>query len=93
MSLHYAPDAPVRINIDAPAAGAAYLAFGPTDYTGPVIQLSVSKNLHEAAANLFSALRAADRLKPAVIEIAPIPEDGIGEAINDRIRRASGFVG
>lgn len=93
LSLHYAPDAPVKINIDLPSSGVAYIAFGPTDYTGPVIQLSVTRNLYEAAANLFRALREADRLKPPVIEIAPIPNDGIGEAINDRIKRAAGFVG
>ena len=93
LSLHYAPDAPVKINIDSPSAGAAYLAFGPTDYTGPVIQLSAGRDLHEAASNLFRALREADRLNPPVIEIAPMPDDGIGEAINDRIRRAAGFVG
>ncbi len=93
LSLHYAPDAPVRINIERPEAGAAYLAFGPTDYAGPVIQLSAGRDVMEAAANLFSALRAADRLRPDHIAIAPIPNDGIGEAINDRIRRAAGFVG
>ncbi len=91
LSLHYAPDAPVRIDVTQPTG--AYLAFGPTDYAGPVIQLSASRDLAEAAANLFSALRQADRLKPNVIDIAPIPADGIGEAINDRIRRATGFVG
>ena len=51
------------------------------------------RDLHEAASHLFRALREADRLKPPVIEIAPMPDDGIGEAINDRIRRAAGFVG
>ena len=93
MALHYAPDAPVKINVETPSAGAAYLAFGPVEHDGPVIQLSATRDLHEAAANLFRALREADRFTPPVIEIAPIPEDGIGEAINDRIKRAAGFVG
>ncbi len=93
LSLHYAPEAPVKINIDFPSTGAVYLAFGPTDYTGPVIQLSAAGDLHEAASNLFRALRQADRLNPPVIEIAPMPNAGIGEAINDRIKRAAGFVG
>ncbi|ESQ89290.1 translation factor Sua5 [Asticcacaulis sp. AC460] len=93
LSLHYAPDAPVHINVETPPKGAAYLAFGATDYSGPVIQLSVTRDLAEAAANLFRSLREADRLEPACIAIAPIPEDGIGEAINDRIRRAAGFIG
>jgi L-threonylcarbamoyladenylate synthase len=55
--------------------------------------LSKSANAAEAAARLFSALREADRLNPPVIEVAPIPDQGIGEAINDRLRRAAGFVG
>ncbi|MDI7774625.1 L-threonylcarbamoyladenylate synthase [Asticcacaulis sp. EMRT-3] len=93
LSLHYAPDAPVRINIDAPTPGAAYLSFGSSDYQGPLFPLSGKGDLHEAAANLFRCLREADRLRPAAIEIAPIPEHGIGEAINDRIRRAAGFIG
>ena len=93
LSLHYAPDAPVAINVEIPEPGSAYLAFGPTAYDGPVLQLSENQDLHEAAANLFRALRDADRLKPQTIAIAPIPDTGIGEAINDRIRRAAGFVG
>ena len=92
LSLHYAPDAPVRIDVVAPAEG-AYLAFGPTDYDGPVFQLSASRDPREAAANLFRLLREADRLKPSLICVAPIPADGIGEAINDRLKRAAGFVG
>lgn len=92
LSLHYAPDAPVRIDVAKPHEG-AYLAFGPTDYKGPVFQLSESRDTREAAANLFRMLRGADRLKPSVISVAPIPAEGIGEAINDRLKRAAGFVG
>ena len=51
------------------------------------------RDLAEAAARLFSALRAADALHPAAIAVAPIPDDGLGEAINDRLRRAAGYVG
>ncbi len=93
LSLHYAPDAPVRINVETPSSGSAYLAFGPVVHDGPVVQLSATRDVHEAAANLFSALRAADRFHPPVIEVAPIPIEGIGEAINDRLKRAAGFVG
>ncbi|MGZ3297588.1 MAG: L-threonylcarbamoyladenylate synthase [Asticcacaulis sp.] len=93
LSLHYAPDAKVEINVTQPVPGAVYLAFGPTDYQGPVLQLSLTRDLSEAAANLFRMLREADRSKPALIAVAPIPDDGIGEAINDRLRRAAGFVG
>jgi L-threonylcarbamoyladenylate synthase len=98
LALHYAPDAPVRINAKAPEAGEAYLAFGALpNGSRPeglgVFNLSPSGDLAEAAANLFSYLRAADRLAPSAIAVAPIPEDGLGEAINDRLRRAAGFVG
>jgi len=92
LSLHYAPDAPVRIDVEMPQEG-AYLAFGPTNYAGPVFQLSARRDPREAAANLFRMLRDADRLKPAVISVAPVPAAGIGEAINDRLRRAAGYIG
>jgi L-threonylcarbamoyladenylate synthase len=99
LALHYAPDAPVRLNVSAPRPGEAYLAFGGypageiAPNLGPVLNLSPSGDLREAAANLFAFLRAADRLKPAGIGVAPIPEHGLGEAINDRLRRAAGHVG
>lgn len=93
LALHYAPDAPVRINARAPEAGEAYLAFGPWDASSRVFNLSPTGDLAEAAANLFAYLRAADRIRPSAIAVAPIPEDGLGEAINDRLRRAAGFVG
>ncbi len=94
LALHYAPDAPVRLNAGAPKAGEAYLAFGPDGPTGEgVLNLSPSGDLREAAANLFAFLRAADRLKPIGIAVAPVPAHGLGEAINDRLARAAGFIG
>jgi L-threonylcarbamoyladenylate synthase len=93
LALHYAPDAPVRINARAPEAGEAFLAFGPDVEGQMIFNLSPTGDLAEAAANLFSFLRAADRTKPSTIAVAPIPEDGLGEAINDRLRRAAGFIG
>ncbi len=93
LALHYAPDAPVRIDAAAPEAGEAFLAFGPWLAGEGVFNLSPTGDLAEAAANLFSFLRAADRLKPSAIAVAAIPDDGLGEAINDRLRRAAGFVG
>lgn len=93
LALHYAPDAPVRINAKAPEAGEAYLAFGAWDESPRVFNLSPTGDLAEAAANLFAYLRAADRIRPSAIAVAPIPEDGLGEAINDRLRRAAGFIG
>lgn len=89
MSLHYAPNAPVRIDAEA-REGEAFLAFGPSDSP---FNLSASGDLREAAANLFSMLRAADRTNPTVIAVAPIPHEGLGEAINDRLRRAAGHIG
>jgi L-threonylcarbamoyladenylate synthase len=93
LALHYAPDAPVRIDADVPRAGEAFLAFGPWPEGQGVFNLSPAGDLAEAAANLFAFLRAADRTKPAGIAVAPIPDEGLGEAINDRLRRAAGFVG
>jgi L-threonylcarbamoyladenylate synthase len=93
LARHYAPAAPLRLDADSPRHGEAFLAFGP-EPTGPaVFNLSPTRDLAEAAANLFSLLRAADALGPAAIAVAPIPEDGLGEAINDRLRRAAGYVG
>lgn len=91
LTRHYAPKAPVRLNAEAPLPGEAWLGFGP----GPETpwNLSPTGDLAEAAANLFSHLRAADRAGPSAIAIAPIPDEGLGEAINDRLRRAAGFIG
>jgi L-threonylcarbamoyladenylate synthase len=93
LALHYAPDAPVRLDAAGPEAGEAFLAFGPALDGRGVFNLSPGGDLAEAAANLFSFLRAADRLKPTAIAVAPIPDIGLGEAINDRLRRAAGYVG
>jgi L-threonylcarbamoyladenylate synthase len=93
LTLHYAPDAPVRLNADGPREGEAFLAFGPAPDGDRVFNLSPSGDLAEAAANLFSLLRAADATAPTAIAVAAIPSDGLGEAINDRLIRAAGFVG
>jgi L-threonylcarbamoyladenylate synthase len=93
LARHYAPQAPVRLDAEAPRTGEAYLAFGPAPAGPNVWNLSPAGRLEEAAANLFAHLRAADRSGPAAIAIAPIPHDGLGEAINDRLKRAAGFVG
>jgi L-threonylcarbamoyladenylate synthase len=94
LARHYAPTARLRLEALQPLPGEAYLAFGACQGgEGEVWNLSPSGDLAEAAANLFSHLRAADRSGPAAIAVAPIPETGLGEAINDRLRRAAGFVG
>jgi L-threonylcarbamoyladenylate synthase len=94
LTRHYAPAAPVRLGVEVPAEGEAYLAFGPGAPEGRATwNLSPGGDLREAAANLFAYLRAADRTRPSAIAIAPIPEAGLGEAIADRLKRAAGFVG
>ncbi len=93
MTRHYAPNAPLRLNIDHPATDDAFLAFGPASDGPRVFNLSPGRDLAEAAANLFAYLRAADATRPSAIAVAPIPEDGLGEAINDRLKRAAGYVG
>ena len=91
LARHYAPNAPVRLEATEPRAGEAWLSFGAAG-RGPW-NLSPTGDLREAAANLFAYLRAADRTGPAGIAVAPIPHEGLGEAINDRLKRAAGFVG
>ena len=83
----------VRLDAAAPEPGEAYLAFGPHEDGLLVWNLSRDGDVREAAARLFAALRAADRTRPVGIAVAPIPRDGLGEAINDRLKRAAGFVG
>jgi L-threonylcarbamoyladenylate synthase len=93
LARHYAPNAPVRLEAAAPKPGEAWLAFGPAPARDRTWNLSPTRNLAEAAANLFAHLRAADRSGASAIAVAPIPAEGLGEAINDRLRRAAGFVG
>ena len=85
LSSHYAPSAPVRLNADAPRAGELYLGFGDKDGD---MNLSPSGDLREAAAQLFACLHALD-VKGRLIAVAPIPETGLGRAINDRLMRAA----
>lgn len=92
LTLHYAPDAPVRIEATEARPGEILLGFGP-GVGDPRWSLSPRGDPQEAAANLFRLLRAADREKPAGIAVSPIPSEGLGEAINDRLRRAAGYVG
>jgi L-threonylcarbamoyladenylate synthase len=93
LARHYAPDAPVRLGVTEPHDTEIYLAFGATSARGRVFNLSPSGDLREAAANLFACLRRADALSPAAIAVAPIPSEGLGEAINDRLARAAGKIG
>ncbi len=88
---HYAPEAPIRLNAAFAEPGEAFLRFG--DGVDDPLSLSPAGDVRQAAQRLFSALRAADRLQPLGIAVAPVPETGLGEAVNDRLRRAAGFVG
>jgi len=91
LASHYAPKSPLRLNATAIAPGEALLAFGHTipKTDGPTANLSPSGDLTEAAANLFALLRQLDTHAPACIAVMPIPQEGIGEAINDRLTRAA----
>ncbi len=93
LTRHYAPAAPMRLDADAPGDGEAFLAFGPAPASPLTFNLSPGGDLRQAAANLFAMLRAADALAPVAIAVAVIPREGLGEAINDRLRRAAGHVG
>ncbi len=92
LTLHYAPEAPVRINAEAADEGEILLGFGP-GVGDPRWSLSPTGDLREAAANLFRRLREADRNRPTGIAVSSVPPEGLGEAINDRLQRAAGFVG
>jgi L-threonylcarbamoyladenylate synthase len=94
LASHYAPRALVRLEAGDVSPGEAVLNFGSADLPGAeraakVLDLSSSGDLAEAAANLFSHLHALDETGARVIAVAPIPDRGLGEAINDRLRRAA----
>ena len=90
LSSHYAPRARLRLNASAPEEGEMFLAFGPDAPKGvPGLNLSPAGDLREAAANLFAYLRILDETGVDSIAVAPVPEHGLGEAINDRLRRAA----
>ena len=87
LASHYAPRAKLRLNATRPQPGEVWIGFGP-DCGGADFTLSASGDLTEAAAALFATLHSADALgRP--IAVAPVPEDGLGAAINDRLRRAA----
>ena len=91
LASHYAPSLPVRLEAIEPRPGEALLAFGPDAPPGfaDTLWLSRTGDVAEAAANLFAMLRQLDRPAFAAIAVMPIPEHGIGRAINDRLRRAA----
>jgi L-threonylcarbamoyladenylate synthase len=87
---HYAPDKPIRLNVTDIKPGEALLAFGkPIAGAAHIQNLSRSGDLKEAAANLFRMLRELDSTQAKSIAVMPIPLDGLGVAINDRLQRAA----
>ena len=93
LASHYAPRTRVRLNAERVEPGEALLAFGPpvagAEHAAAVMNLSGRGDLSEAATNLFGYLRALDTRAARNIAVMPIPNRGLGEAINDRLRRAA----
>jgi L-threonylcarbamoyladenylate synthase len=94
LASHYAPNLPVRLDAETVASDEALLAFGaPLPGAAVAFQLSEARDTAEAAANLFAGMRALDaagaRLGLRSIAAMPVPEIGLGRAINDRLRRAA----
>jgi L-threonylcarbamoyladenylate synthase len=94
LASHYAPHAALRMNAGRVQPGEALLAFGPTRIAGAerakaVLNLSATGDLREAAANLFAHMLGLDRTGAKTIAVEPVPDRGLGEAINDRLRRAA----
>ncbi len=90
LASHYAPRAHLRLDAQTPRDGEALLAFGPAPaFAGTTFNLSPRGDLIEAAANLFSHLRALDNSGAKTIAVMSVPHDGLGEAINDRLSRAA----
>lgn len=94
LAAHYAPNAFVRLNAERVLPGEALLAFGPLALPGAEtaaaqVNLSPAGDLTQAAAMLYRALRLLDATGARMIAVAPIPEAGLGAAINDRLRRAA----
>jgi L-threonylcarbamoyladenylate synthase len=94
LASHYSPHTRLRLNAHHVTPGEALLAFGPAPAEGAarakcVLNLSARGDLVEAAANLFAHLRALDAAEADAIAAMPVPHEGLGEAINDRLARAA----
>ena len=94
LASHYAPRTPLRLDAVRVEPGEALLSFGPklpgnAENAAQILNLSARGDLIEAAANLFSHLRALDAAGARAIAVMPVPHEGLGEAINDRLARAA----
>ena len=83
---HYAPKGRVRLNVTQPDEGEVFVGFGEMDCD---LNLSATGDLAEAAANLFRHFHTLDEMAATLIAVAPVPETGLGAAVNDRLRRAA----
>ena len=90
---HYSPDAELYLNQNQPSAGDIFLSFGPHPKAIDGLTLSEFKKPRRSSKNLFTFLHTLDRLSKArggvPIKVAPIPSNGVGAAINDRLQRAA----
>lgn len=86
LASHYAPKGSVRLNVETPQTDEVLLGFGNVETAH---NLSRSGDLIEAAANLFNLLHALDHMGAEKIAVSPIPNHGLGIAINDRLKRAA----
>ncbi len=94
LASHYAPRTPVRLGATHVEPDEVLLAFGAAELDGAhgakaVMNLSAAGDLSEAAANLFGYLRSLDAKGARAIAVMGVPHHGLGEAINDRLRRAA----
>jgi len=90
LASHYAPDARLIMDVSTPPDGAVFISFGIARTDNPLhLSLSETGNLQEAAANLFHCLHQADASGCELIAVSPIPQTGLGRAINDRLKRAA----
>ncbi|HMP55730.1 MAG TPA: Sua5 family C-terminal domain-containing protein, partial [Novosphingobium sp.] len=85
LASHYAPGKPVRLDARVSGADEFHIGFGPVPGNW---NLSPSGDLLEAAANLYEGLHRAAAATQARVAVAPVPDEGVGAAINDRLRRA-----
>ena len=89
MKSHYAPRARLRLNAREARSGEVLLGFGPDAPDEAILNLSETGDLGEAAANLFGYLRALDACGTDIIAVNPVPCEGLGETINDRLEKAA----
>ena len=90
--LHYSPQIPIRLNIKQPRQNEAFILIKKRNfYDKNFFYLTKNQNLKEAAKNLYKTLRKIKKKKFKYIAVEKIPDNGLGETINDRLIRASKF--